>query len=312
MNRLVKLLIFPGKGANLLRVVVSLALIAVIAQLMAVFTWNIVMTFKKKEALPIALGVKSQATLQGKAGTTGPDQALLNLFGQPRPEAEALVFAQQTTVESIPKTTLGLVLRGVLGLKPKKRALALISERDKSNSEDVYAVGDMIAGVAELKEIYSEHVVLLRAGRLEILQLEEDVRAIPLPPQSGEQGTAKVARTGPDIVNRGDGVHWQINQGYLKERLADLPSLAKEVGLDIYRENNVQKGYRLISTRGSKMLDDLGLKPGDVLLEVNGIKLMDAHRGLLAYQKLREAPEISMAIERNGVTKTMIYSIGKN
>jgi general secretion pathway protein C len=60
------------------------------------------------------------------------------------------------------------------------------------------------------------------------------------------------------------------------------------------------------------MLDDLGLKPGDILLEVNGIKLIDAHRGLLAYQKLRDAQEISMAVERNGVPKTMIYAISRN
>lgn len=310
MNRFVKLLTIPGRSADWLRAFVSLVLIALIAQLMAVITWDLV-TFRKTRPLaPLAPAAKGPAGQQGKVGATGPDQALLNLFGQPGPGPALIIPSQATTVESIPKSTLGLVLKGIIGLKPKKRALALISEKDKTIAEEVYGIGDMVAGVAELKEIYSEHVVLMRAGKLEILQLEEEVRAISAP--AGEQEPAKVARTGPDIINRGDGIHWQVNQGYLKERLADLPSLAKEVGLDAYRENNMQKGYRLISTRGSKMLEDLGLKPGDVLLEVNGIKLIDAHRGLLAYQKLRDAQEISMAIERNGTPKTMIYSIGKN
>ncbi|MFN2369329.1 MAG: hypothetical protein ABR605_10375, partial [Desulfurivibrionaceae bacterium] len=72
------------------------------------------------------------------------------------------------------------------------------------------------------------------------------------------------------IVSLGDGVHWEIDNSYLEERLNDIPSLAREVGVEVYKEDDVQQGYRLISARGSSLLRELGLQPGDVLHEVNG------------------------------------------
>ena len=304
MNRLVKLLTSQGRNADLLRSFVTFLLIAMLAQFMAVLTWD--MVGLRRKASPVPLLPATKGVVVQPARSTGPDPALLNLFGQAvRPEVSP---SQGSVLGNIPNTTLGLVLRGVIGLKPKKRSFALISERGKSEEEMIYGVGDIVAGGAEVREIHREHVVLLRAGKLEILQLEEDVvRATAVP---GGSESVKAGRGG-GIASRGDGVHWQINQAYLNDRMADLPTLAKEVGLDVFKENDVQKGYRLISSRGSKLLDDLGLKAGDVVLEVNGIKLLDAHRGLLAYQKLREVSELNMTVQRNGITKSMIYSIDK-
>lgn len=311
MNRLVKLLTLQGRNADLLRSFVSLALIAMLAQLMAVLTWDIVALRRKSAPVPVQPVARVVAQ---PARSQGPDPALLNLFGQAaRPDALPPAGQIQPGAENIPTTTLGLILKGVVGLKPKKLSFALISEKGRTEEEGVYGIGDIVAGGAELREIHREHVVLFRAGKLEILQLEEDVVRTTAPAAGGgESAAVKSGRSGPGIASRGDGVHWQINQAYLNERMADLPTLAKEIGLDVYKENDMQKGYRLISSRGSKLLEDLGLKPGDVLLEVNGIKLVDAHRGLLAYQKLREAAEVNMSVERNGVTKNMIYSIDKN
>ena len=85
--------------------------------------------------------------------------------------------------------------------------------------------------------------------------------------------------------------------------------MAKQVGVDIYRENNVQKGFKLISSRGNKLIADLGLQAGDVLYEVNGIKLTNAHNGLMAYQQIKGASQVTLKIGRGGRVMTRIYSI---
>ena len=101
------------------------------------------------------------------------------------------------------------------------------------------------------------------------------------------------------------------HRGYWDNRLADIPSLAREIGVDIYKENNVQKGYRLLSARGSKLLQDLGLQPGDVLHEVNGVPLNSVHDGLAVYKNIANATEVRVTISRNGKRESRVYRIGR-
>jgi general secretion pathway protein C len=207
---------------------------------------------------------------------------------------------------SAPPTSLSLELKGVIVAEPMSRALAAIAEKG-SKKEKLYGVGDKVPGNGVITEILADRVILRRGGILETLMLLNKKTA-----QNSNKISRRQRTSGGKITSRGDGVHWQIDNTYLNKRLADIPSLAREVGVEIYKENNVQKGYRLVSARGSKLLRDMGLQPGDILNEVNGLPMNSVHDGLTAYQGMRTAKEIRLVITRNGRRETRIYEINNS
>ncbi|MCA1765004.1 MAG: hypothetical protein LC633_01930, partial [Desulfobulbaceae bacterium] len=205
-----------------------------------------------------------------------------------------------------PETTLALILKGILKVEPMQKALAVIAEKGKSEDE-LYGIGDKVPGNAVVSEIYVDRVLLRRNGVLETLMMQYDEQAVTKNNQDNQ--AALVINNDEPIVSLGDGVHWEIDNSYLEERLNDIPSLAREVGVEVYKEDDVQQGYRLISARGSSLLRELGLQPGDVLHEVNGVKLDTIQGGLSAYQRIRDADQIRVVISRNGRRETRMYDV---
>ncbi len=303
VNRIIKIFSSEGKAADAFRGGIILLLLAAAAYPAALLTWKAIPAGREAGK---TLDSRQDLQIPGPKGTEKSVQSGIvpyPLFGEARPEKKAET-APSPSPENIPKSTLQLVLKGVIGASNQARALAIINSRDGKSEDGIYGVGDSLPGNAVLKDIYSDRVVLRRAGKLETLLLDESEDDNV---QRG--GASRIASVNDQVVSRGDGVHWKIKKNYLNRQLSDIPALAKDVGLDIYKEGNVQKGYRIISSRGSPLLKNLGLQPGDALLEVNGIKLVDAHRGLTAYQKIRDASEVRITVNRNGVRKNFVYSI---
>lgn len=224
------------------------------------------------------------------------------LFGKAE-KVERSPAAPTLDATDAPKTTLELVLMGIITAEPKNRALAIIVEKGKNNDEKLYGIGDKVPGNAIISEIFADRLILRRGGVFETLMLQEQ----ELTTITKSRAAARVE--GDAIVNLGDGVHWEIDNAYLNQRLNDISSLAREVGVEVYKEDNVQKGYRLVSARGSRLLRDMGLQPGDILHEVNGVQLDTIQAGLAIYQQMRNAQQISVVISRNGRRETRIYEI---
>ncbi|HSH12238.1 MAG TPA: PDZ domain-containing protein, partial [Desulfurivibrionaceae bacterium] len=79
--------------------------------------------------------------------------------------------------------------------------------------------------------------------------------------------------------------------------------------VEVYSENNQQKGYRLVAVQNSKLLNTLGLLPGDILLSVNGRAMSSIQEGLAAYQQVKSGGQVTIEINRNGRRETRVYNI---
>lgn len=297
LNRFARILAVESYWLEKSRQAICLFLFVLAAYLAARSTWQVAALID-----PVNQGIDVMASISTGAGSRvssvpeSMDFPDIYLFGVPE---KASVSKESQTVRSAPQTTLNLILKGIVSANPMSRALAIIAEKKPGSEDLVYAVGDALPGNARVVEIYADRIILSRAGRHETLFLHEQVS------ESRSMGGTQT------ISSAGDGTHWKINEAYWQQRLADIPSLAREVGVDIYKEGNVQKGYKLISARGSQLLKDLGLAPGDILHEVNGVKLTSVHQGLAAYQKIRNASEIRVLVSRNGQRQTRVYTIDK-
>lgn len=295
-----------GKGEALLRVSFTLLLALLIARTGAGLTWQLVTPLLGKRPT-VAINALPEPLLAPPSGV-GPNLAHpaveIALFGEAGGTAAPL---ESSPVENAPATTLNLLLKGVIAAQPMSRALAIIAEKG-GNNEQLYGLGDKIPGGASIREIHVDRVIISRGGTLETLFLEGTQ---PTPANQGGAGRAELSLNpgGANISARGDGVNWRINQDYWEERLADLPGLAREVGVEIYTENNQQKGYRLISAQGSRLLTSLGLQAGDILLSVNGRAMNSVQDGLAAYQQIRSGGRVQVEINRNGRRESKVYNI---
>lgn len=293
------------KTEKALRLLVTLALLLAVARTGADLTWQLSVPLLSKGRTAPAEKIASQiapAQSQPVARATAPAEeiALFGLAGvMPPPSA--------SSSEAAPATNLNLILKGIIAVRPMRRALAVIAPRG-GGAEQLYGQGEELPGSAVIKEIHPDKVIISRGSTLETLFLEVLENQAKNP---GPAPTASRASVGGNSIRpRGDGINWQISQDYWQERLADVPGLAREVGVEIFKEGTQQKGYRLVAMQNSKLLTDLGLQAGDILLSVNGRPMHSVQEGLTAYQQIKNGGRITVEIDRAGHRETRTYNVG--
>lgn len=79
------------------------------------------------------------------------------------------------------------------------------------------------------------------------------------------------------------------------ENMAEILNEAKARGNDY-----VQSGFTLSRVREGSMYDKLGLRNGDTLTEINGIKLKNAREAIRLLQSLKANRELEIAVLRDG------------
>lgn len=299
-------LIDSGKTEKALRLLVTLALILVVARTGADLTWQVTALLLNKGRAAGADKVTTSIASplpQSARGQAAPAEEIA-LFGL---AAGVLPAPGAASSEAAPASNLNLVLKGIIAVRPMRRALAVIAERGGA-TEQLYGQGEELPGSAVIREIHADKVIISRAGVLETLFL--DGLPSPTTGKSPTPPSNRATAAGNNIRPRGDGTNWQINQDYWAERLADVPGLAREVGVEVYKENDQQKGYRLVSLPNGKLLTDLGLQAGDILLSVNGRAMNSVQEGLTAYQQIKNGGQITIEINRGGHHETRTYNVG--
>jgi len=158
-----------------------------------------------------------------------------------------------------------------------------------------------------LKRVKIDRVIIESAGRLETLMLDgfEYTKKIPSangqPNQKPATNTSATRRT---LTNN----QTQVNQAKIKERVAQLKADIKDnpakftdyIKITPHRERGQVKGYRLSPGKDREFFSDVGLKPGDIALEINGNDLTDIRQAQQALKELRQSTQLSLVVKRGG------------
>lgn len=202
-----------------------------------------------------------------------------NLFGVADARAETPTVA---TVE----TRLPLELRGVFVDDQASDSAAIVAQKGKSG--ELYVVGGMLPGNAELMEVHEDHVVLRRAGNLEVLKFPEFSDNLISDSEIYEpeaQNYSEDADNQSDYQDNSFAPGMEPSQSSAdssggpsprefvdsyRERLeVDPEGTLSELGIAPVSPDG-SNGYRLDSLADSPYLSQTGLQPGDVVLSVNG------------------------------------------
>jgi general secretion pathway protein C len=86
-----------------------------------------------------------------------------------------------------------------------------------------------------------------------------------------------------------------------REAVATQPETLQDLALvDPYIQDGQFLGFRLRPGRDRRLLQQLGLRGGDVITEVNGTRLNDPATGFALLQELVNANQFTVQVLRNG------------
>ncbi|PWQ95749.1 type II secretion system protein N [Leucothrix arctica] len=211
----------------------------------------------------------------------------------------------------------------VLKPAPKKNKSSAIMSVEGGNQQ-MFSENDMLAGGVKVLDIYADKVVLDNRGvRQEIFLADGDQ---PAPKGS----TPKPVRTMPNAVsanlaaaraqqtnaaansdprkNRGETLGQRDLRKLREDIINDASLLAQYAAPEPLLINGQVKGYRLHLSNKLRLLYQVGFRPGDVVTELNGVRLQDPSTIQQALYNFVSSDQLSITVMRGQDEETFRYS----
>ncbi len=272
---------------------VSLALVVVIGWQLARIGWALVPAPSAGDPVPIPAGAGAAGAGGGTPGFSAEAIAEVHLFGEasedPEGEAAAEVISEEIP-DDIPDTRQNLKLKGIVAATDPDLSAAIIE--DATNTEKTYQIGDTIVPGASLHAVYPLRVVLNESGTLTNLVLPAEF-AVQRPAARRATRTARTARPG----------NTQSIQSVVAQNVSRLADVIRPTP---YFVNGQQQGYRVYPGRNRRQFADLGLRPGDLIKEIDGQALTDPTQAMQIFQSLGSADQVSVTVERDGQPQSLV------
>ena len=202
-----------------------------------------------------------------------------NLFGQ----------AAAPQGADAPLTSMALVLSGVIADLDEKRGFAILGP--SAAAMKVYSVGDTLPGGARLHAVLPDRVLLDRSGSIESLPLPRRTSSGPV--VAGTPPSLGAAQRVQQVV--------QANPGIVGEILRPQVVIA----------DGKQRGFRVYPGPNAEAFTRLGLRPGDLVVSINGTTLDDPARSSEIFGTLGSVAEARITIVRNGSQQDLMLNLAE-
>ena len=276
-----------SKLVKRLQSLLLICLLVYVAWLSAQLSWHFA---ADSEESVLALGSSSPVVSQ-TANRRYTQLPGMHLFGK---EGVKKVVASDQP-KAAPKTRLRLLLKGVFTGDQGGESGAIIEELGRREAE-YYRIGDKVPGNATLEEVYSDRVLLRRAGKLETLSFDEK--------ETGGATIAQVTRPSPAPSNQNGIESPEEFLDVATRRLTEDPENAlKSVGLA------PGEGGGYVYQGKNPMLSGLNLEKGDVIMSVNGHTLGDVQRDKELMKSLYEQGSLEVEVVRDGASFYVNYPL---
>ncbi len=264
---------------------VSLVIVVLIGWQLAKIIWSFVPG--ADVGTPVIVPPGQSSAVSTNDTSTVRSIADVHIFGEADANDEQVIVAAET--DNLPDTDLqNLTLRGTYTAETADMSIAIIA--DGNNKEEVFSIGDTVASGATLHAVHVDRVVLNERGELTNLALPREF-AKPTP-RTSTRRTPTVQPT---------------NRASIQSVVAkNVSRLADVIRPTPYFQNGQQQGYRVYPGRDRKKFAALGLRPGDLIKQIDGQSLTDPTQAMQIFQSLGTANQVSVTVERNGTQQTLV------
>jgi hypothetical protein len=233
----------------------------------------------------------------------------------------ACVFALGTAQESprqLPPSTLPLTLVGLMvDSADPSRSECLIRCAYPVPRVRAFGPGQSVCDVAEVNEILQDGVVVknLLTSRLELLTFREaePLAAVPPPADAQAPAPARPSLPPPVVRKSSDVVTIEVPEASVQHYLANLPELLSSArATPRYRKTGFGQssidGFEIDQIRQSSVVEQMGLKNGDVILELNGQPLDSLASAIRLFGQAQGMAQSRMTVLRNGQRITFVLN----
>ncbi len=267
---------------------ISFAVVILIAWQLAHIAWMLVPGTSAGVAVPLPQSLPSSSSSTNLA-TDVDEIAQAHIFGvaDAAPEGMAAVISEEDELEETQRKN--LTLNGTVASEIPRYSVAIIS--DGGNDQKVYTIGDSIDSVASLHAVYADRVVLNERGLLTSLKLPREFKDAPV------STTRRATATTRQTSNNANSLQSVVTQ--------NLTKLTDVIRPTPYRVNGEQVGFRVYPGRDRRQFAALGLRPGDVITDIDGQPLSDASQAMQVFQSLGTAEQVTVTLQRDGTAQTL-------
>ena len=266
---------------------VTLLLVIAIAWQLARIIWMLIPGSSAGDPI---VATPSQVSAVAASGSRANVQAIANahIFGTASTDG-VVTKAPPVIDEDLAETRQNLSLKGTIASSQPGEGLAIIA--DSRNEEKLYGIRDTVVPGTTLHAVYPDRVVLNEGGALRALKL----------PKEFPQSQAPVRRS-TTSVNRASSSNRSI-QTVVAQNVAKLADVVRPTP---YMVAGQMQGYRVYPGRDRKQFAALGLRPGDLITDINGAALTDPQQAMQIFQSLGNSDQVSVTVVRNGQPQSLI------
>ncbi len=277
-----------GAVNRLLPPLVSLLLVVLIGWQLARVIWMLM----PGSAVGVAVALPDSLPQTSSTSRISLDVAAIansHIFGVADAESEkpALIVTPDDDLDDT--RLVNLVLNGTVASEIPNYSVAIISDGGKD--QEVYIIGDSVGNNAKLHAVYADRVVLDEKGMLTNLKLPSEFKDQPT------RTTRRATSTKRQTVENTNSIQAVVAQ--------NLTKLTDVIRPTPYRVQGQQVGFRVYPGRDRKKFAALGLRPGDIIKDIDGQSLTDASQAMQVFQSLGTADQVTVTIDRNGQTESL-------
>ncbi|MDG2288395.1 MAG: type II secretion system protein GspC, partial [Woeseiaceae bacterium] len=258
---------------------VSLLLVVLIAWQLAKIIWMLVpsstigVTIPMPDSMPQPTGASSVSTDVNKIATS-------HLFGVADEEQGARPLISTLNDNLVDTRLINLTLNGTVASEIPNYSVAIIADGGKD--QEVYIIGESVGNNATLHAVYADRVVLNENGILTNLKLPREFKNTPVT-------TKRQVMT----ISRQSVNNTKSMQSVVAQNLTKLTDVIRPTP---YRVGGQQVGFRVYPGRDRRQFTALGLRPGDIIKDIDGQALSDSRQAMQIFQSLGSAEQVTVTI----------------
>lgn len=212
--------------------------------------------------------------------------------------------------EELAATRLPLKLLGTVASSDPKAAWAAVEETSK-RERLVVRPQDKLLDKATVVRIERRRIVLENAGKREELVLDEE------PAATGALARVQPpVRTVPAVADLRERVQqtgdssFQVQRGQVEEAMRNPAELFSQARILPKYENGQMTGVQLNSIQPGSLFEEIGIRDGDVITQVNGIVVSSPQDSAALLRELTESNVFEVSVQgADGQPRTLSYTV---
>lgn len=202
--------------------------------------------------------------------------------------------------KEVKQSKLSLVLVGIINKKNNSVAIIKLA---KGGIEKVYKVGAKINNTASVKDIGSNFVIINHNGNDEKLSLKYKTNA------TFKEGLESVKKKNTTNVAKNTQIKdAKLNtqnkrklRGYLANMRTNPASALSVVQVEPNFVSGLLNGFKVFPAREKKLFNEIGFKPGDIIIKINDIELNRLSKAFKIGRELSTQKVFDFTVLRNEI-----------